>query len=71
MARHVSGKTHLKAGESFKVSCNVCGKEAYIDNLQVMENINKVYGTVHCTDKSCGSIQILDGTLPKRDKITL
>ena len=62
---------HLKKGESFTLSCTMCGKPAYIDpdTLQVMENINKIYGIIICTDPVCGNKMILDGTLPKQDSI--
>lgn len=48
----------------YKVSS--CGKPAYVDpdTLQAMENINKVYAVIHCTDSACGNVQILDGTFP-------
>jgi hypothetical protein len=64
---------YLKAGESFKLNCTMCGKPAYIDpgTMQVMEDINKVYAIIVCTDKTCGNKSILDGTLPQKDKIIL
>jgi len=63
---------HLKAGESFKLSCTQCGKPAYIDpaTLQTMEDIGKVYGIICCTDKTCGHKSILDGTIPNNDVVS-
>jgi len=64
---------YLKKGESFKLVCDHCGKPAYIDpdTLQVMENINKIYAIICCTDKSCGHKSILDGTFPQKGIVTL
>ncbi len=64
---------HLKAGESFKLTCTMCGKPAYIDpaTMQVMENINKVYAIIICSDSTCGNKSILDGTFPQKGVLTL